>query len=194
MDIAVPTVARDPWNKGKLVGQKAPFKPKDIWTLRVRLQIENRARELALFNLGLDSKLRACDLVALKVRDVCHGNQVASRAMVMQQKTHRPVQFEITATTRETLGKWIEVAGLKSENFLFPSRLHKSPHLGTRQYARILERWVEQWVLIQQSTAHTRCGAPRPRLFIAGRRTCVQFNYFLVTRSWSQPSATSALK
>lgn len=108
-------VHREPWNKGKIVGQKAPFKPKDIWALRVRLQMENRVRELALFNLGIDSKLRGCDLVALKVRDVCHGDQVASRALVMQQKTQRPVQFEITATTREALQKWIKVAGLKSE-------------------------------------------------------------------------------
>lgn len=144
METAVPAVHREPWNKGKIVGQKAPFKPKDIWTLRVRLQIENRVRELALLNLGIDSKLRGCDLVALKVRDVCHGDQVASRAVVMQHKTQRPVQFEITATTREALQKWIKAAGLKPEDFLFPSRLHKSPHLGTRQYARILERWVEQ--------------------------------------------------
>jgi hypothetical protein len=87
---------REPWNKGKIVGQKAPFKLKDIWALRVRLQMEARVRELALFNLGIDSKLRGCDLVALKVRDVCHGDQVATRAIVMQHKTQRPVQFEIT--------------------------------------------------------------------------------------------------
>ena len=128
----------------RTVGQKAPFKPKDIWTLRVRLQMENRVRELALFNLGIDSKLRGCDLVGLKVRDICHGDQVASRATIVQHKTQRPVQFEITAPTRDALRKWIKAAGLKSENFLFPSRLHNSPHLGTRQYARILEHWVEQ--------------------------------------------------
>jgi hypothetical protein len=83
---------REPWNKGKLVGQKAPFKLKDIWALRVRLQMEDRVRELALLNLGIDSKLRGCDLVALKVRDVCHDDQVASRAVVLQHKTQRPVQ------------------------------------------------------------------------------------------------------
>src|SRR6187431_1919733 len=76
-------IRREPWNKGKIVGQKAPFKPKDIWVLRVRLQMESRVRELALFNLGIDSKLRGCDLVALRFRDVCHGDQVASRAIVM---------------------------------------------------------------------------------------------------------------
>lgn len=135
--------ARVPWNKGKIIGQKAPLKPKDIWSIRVRLQLQHRARELALFNLGFDSKLRGCDLVALRVRDVCHGVQVASRAMVMQQKTHRPVQFEITQTTRESVEAWIREAGLKSEDFLFPSRLHASAHIGTRQYARILHHWVQ---------------------------------------------------
>lgn len=135
-------VRREPWNKGKIVGQKAPFKPKDIWALRVRFQMENRIRELALFNLGIDSKLRGCDLVSLKVRDVSHGDQIASRAVVMQHKTQRPVQFEITPGTREDLLKWMKLAGLKSEDFLFPSRIHSSPHLGTRQYARILEHWV----------------------------------------------------
>src|SRR5258708_2944243 len=94
---------KNPWNKGKLVGQKAPLKLKDIWAIRVRLQISHRTRELALFNLAIDSKLRSCDLVRLRVRDVCHGNVVAARTMVMQQKTQRPVQFEITEQTRESV-------------------------------------------------------------------------------------------
>jgi hypothetical protein len=126
-------VHREPWNKGKIVGQKAPFKPKDIWALRVRLQMEGRVRELALFNLGIDSKLRGCDLVSLRVRDICHGDQVATRAVVMQRKTQRPVQFEITQVTREAVQKGINQAGLKSENYVFPSRIHDSPHLGPRQ-------------------------------------------------------------
>ena len=92
--------ARAPWNKGKLVGQKAPFKLKEIWAIRVRLQLAGRRRELALFNLAIDSKLRGCDLVTLRVREVCHGVSMASRAIVMQQKTQRPVQFEITEPTR----------------------------------------------------------------------------------------------
>jgi hypothetical protein len=95
------------WNKGKLVGQKTPFKLKEIWAIRIRLQMQERLRELALFDLGIDSKLRACDLVRLRVRDVCHGDRVAARAMVLQQKTQRPVQFEITAQTREALETWI---------------------------------------------------------------------------------------
>ena len=135
---------RTPWNKDKIVGQKAPFKLKDIWALRVRLQMEGRVRELALFNLGIDSKLRGCDLIALKVRDVCHGDQMATRAIVMQQKTQRPVQFEITQAARDALKAWIRQENLKSDDFLFPSRLHESPHLGTRQYARILGHWVDE--------------------------------------------------
>ena len=99
MESVANAIHREPWNKGKIVGQRAPFKVKDIWALRVRLQMEHRIRELALFNLGIDSKLRGCDLVALKVRDVSHGDQLAARAIVMQQKTQRPVQFEITSTT-----------------------------------------------------------------------------------------------
>ncbi len=135
---------REPWNKGKIVGQKAPFKLKDIWTLRIRLQMDGRVRELALFNLGVDSKLRGCDLVALKVRDVCHGDQMATRAIVMQHKTQRPVQFEITQPARDALQAWIKQAKLRQDDYLFPSRLHESPHLGTRQYARILGHWVDE--------------------------------------------------
>ena len=97
---------REPWNKGKLVGQKTPLKLKDIWAIRVRLQIFHRDRDLALFNLAIDSKLRACDLVRLRVRDIAHGERVAPRAIVMQQKTQRPVQFEITEQTREAVTQW----------------------------------------------------------------------------------------
>jgi integrase len=104
----------------------------------------SRCRELALFNLAIDSELRACDLVQLRVRDVCHGQLMASRALVLQQKTHRPVQFEITEPTREALLAWIASSKLKSEDFLFPSRIRSSPHLSTRQYARIVDSWVER--------------------------------------------------
>ncbi len=124
--------------QGQAGGQKAPLKLKDIWAIRVRLQIGRRTRELALFNLAIDRKLRSCDLVRLRMRDVCHGNVVASRTIVMQQKTQRPVQFELTEQTREALAAWIRSSGMHSEDYLFPSRLHASPHLSTRQYARIV--------------------------------------------------------
>ena len=96
-----------PWNKGKLIGQKAPLKQREIWAIRIRLQLQQDARELALFNLAIDSKLRSCDLVRLQVRDICQGGRVASRAIVMQRKTQRPVQFEITEPTRESLSNWM---------------------------------------------------------------------------------------
>ncbi len=131
-----------PWNKGKFVGQKSPLKRKEIWAIRIRLQIANRVRDLALFDLAIDSKLRACDLVRLRVRDVAHGERVAARTIVMQQKTQQPVQFEIMEQTREAVSTWIDHAGLKADSFLFPSRVHKSPHLSTRQYARIVDRWI----------------------------------------------------
>ncbi len=137
-------VVPTPWNKGRLVGQKAPLKPKEIWAIRVRLQVYHRTRELALFDLRIDSKLRACDLVKLKVRDVCHGERIAVRAIVVQQKTSRPVQFEITESTRTALTDWIRLSGLGSEDFLFPSRVRASPHLSIRQYARIVDSWVEE--------------------------------------------------
>jgi len=133
-----------PWNKGKLVGQKAPLKLEEIWAIRTCTQLGNRTRELALFNLAIDRKLRSCDLVKLRVRDVCHGNVVAARAIVMQQKTQRPVQFEITEQTRETLLTWFRAAGLRPDDYLFPSRIHGSPHLSARQYARIVRSWVQE--------------------------------------------------
>ncbi len=131
-----------PWNKGKLVGQKPPLKLKEIWAIRIRLQIDEKHRDLALFNLAIDSKLRACDLLKLRVSDVSQGNRVASRAMVMQQKTGQSVQFEITAQTRQAVSDWIRRANLSSSDHLFPSRLHRSPHLSARQYARIVGSWV----------------------------------------------------
>ena len=143
MDTATTTAGRAiPWNKGKLLGQKPPLKLKEIWAIRIRLQLDHRARELALFNLAIDSKLRGCDLVGLRVHDVVQGSHVAARAIVMQKKTQRPVQFEITEQTRDAVAAWIAAAHLKPEQFLFPSRVSESPHLSTRQYSRIVGSWV----------------------------------------------------
>lgn len=133
-----------PWNKDKLIGQKPPLKLHEIWGIRIRLQLANKTRDLALFNLALDSKLRSCDLVKLKVRDVAHGSEICKRAMVMQQKTKRPVQFEITKQTRESLSEWIKCQNLSDSDYLFQSRLHNSEHITTRQYARILKKWVKE--------------------------------------------------
>lgn len=131
-----------PWNKGKLIGQKSPLSIQDIWSIRMKLQNEGRLRDLALFNLGLDSKLRACDLLNLRVSDVSSGDTVNNRATVLQQKTGRPVRFEITRKTRKSVVEWIEKANLSGTDYLFPSRIRKSQHLSTRQYSRMLSSWV----------------------------------------------------
>ena len=129
------SAVRAPWNKGKVVGQKSPFKLKEIWAIRVRLQLAKRCRELALFNLAIDSKLRACDLVSLRVRDVCNGKLVVPRAIVMQQKTQRPVQFEITEPTREAVSAWISAAKLFPESLFFRAGCdaHRTCLLGSMQ-------------------------------------------------------------
>ena len=131
-----------PWNKGKLTGQKPPLKLKEIWAIRIRLQISHQIRDLALFNLAIDSKLRSCDLVKLRVRDVTHGATVSRRAIVVQQKTGLPVQFEITDQTRESISNWINHAELMSDEYLFRSRNRSSSHISTRQYARLVDNWI----------------------------------------------------
>ena len=133
-----------PWNKGKLVGQKLPLKLKEIWAIRVRLQLASNRRDLALFNLAIDSKLRGGDLVKMKISDISNSGVVSARAMVLQQKTGRPVQFEITEQTREAISEWMTYAKLSNAGYLFPTRLTASKHLSTRQYARIVESWVTQ--------------------------------------------------
>jgi integrase len=144
MDQAFAATAQHvPWNKGRLLGQKLPLRLKEIWAIRIRLQLAKRARELALFNLAIDSKLRGCDLVRLRVCDVNQGNRVAQRAMVLQRKTQRPVQFELTEQTRDSVGAWVAKAQLQPEQCLFKSRLRASPHLSARQYSRIVDQWVE---------------------------------------------------
>jgi len=134
----------EPWNKGKLVGQKPPLKLREIWSIRIRLQMAERHRDLALFNLAIDSKLRSCDLLTLRVLDIAHGEHIAKRAMIMQKKTQQPVQFEITKQTRESVSIWIHYAGLSNDDYLFKSRLKSSQHLSTRQYSRIVASWVDE--------------------------------------------------
>lgn len=132
----------EPWNKGKLIGQRPPLKLNEIWAIRIRLQLQKNIFELALFNLAIDSKLRACDLVILKVSDLYKMDGVVTRAMVLQKKTQQPVQFEVTAQTRDSLSALITIRQLKSDDYLFQSRFNNSPHLSTRQYSRIVKKWV----------------------------------------------------
>ena len=133
---------RIPWNKGKIIGQKAPLRQQEVWSIRARLEIANNTKELALFNLAIDSKLRGCDLVALKVLDVMRAGEILTRASIVQRKTGTPVMFEIIAHTRQSLLEWITLANLKYDDYLFPSRKHAVPHLGTRSYDRIVHKWV----------------------------------------------------
>jgi integrase len=112
-----------PWNKGRLVGQKRPLKPRDVWAIRVRLELSGSKRDLALFDLAIDSKLRACDLVCLKIRDVRIGERTRERATIVQKKTGRPVQFEIADATRRALDDWIHQIGEDRDKYLFPSRV-----------------------------------------------------------------------
>ena len=131
-----------PWNKGRLCGQKRSLKLQEIWAIRIRLQLACDSQHLALFNLAIDSKLRACDLVGLKVADVAQGGRVKPRACIIQRKTQQPVQFEITSQTRESLESWMREKYLSGPDFLFPSRRRDSTHLSTRQYSRILKGWM----------------------------------------------------
>jgi integrase len=137
------TARRGPWNKGRLIEQKRPLRPRDVWAIRIRLQIGGLVRDLAVFNLAIDSKLRACDLVELRISDVEAGGRIRERATIVQKKTGRPVQFEITEPTRAALRDWLATLGNRPGGFLFPSRFRRSPHLSTRQYARIVNRWVD---------------------------------------------------
>jgi integrase len=142
VDEQEPREGHVPWNKGRLTGQKRPFTLRQIWEIRIGLQLAGRVRELALFNLGIDSKLRACDLVRLRVTEVAHGGAVLSRATVLQKKTGRPVTFELTSETRHAVQDWIRQANLSTGDFLFFSRSRRDRHLTTRQYARIVDGWV----------------------------------------------------
>lgn len=132
----------DQTTPNRLLGPKPPFKLKEIWAIRVRLQLLGKAKELALFNLAIDSKLRGCDLVKIQVHDIAHGGKIMSRVSVIQQKTGQPVRFELTEQTRDAVGAWIEKACLTVNDCLFPSRIRKSPHISTRQYARIVKSWA----------------------------------------------------
>ena len=134
---------RQPWNKGLLIGQKKPLEPKHVWSIRVRLEIARLRRDPAIFNLAIDSKLRARDLVKLRLDDICSGANVRRRATIVQKKTSRAVQFEITEQSRNFVESWLPMLRAIGSRYLFPSRLHASPHISTRQYARLVHRWVE---------------------------------------------------
>jgi integrase len=131
-----------PWNKGKLTGAKPPLRQKHVWAIRTKLQIDRRARDLALFNLALDSKLRGCDVVALKVEDIAPNGYCADRATVRQKKTGRPVRFELTEQTRQAVDEYIRTVSKKPGEFMFTASRERKHRMTTRQYARLLSEWV----------------------------------------------------
>lgn len=134
---------RKAWNKGRVIGQKRPLLPKQVWAIRTRLELADSLRDLVLFNVAIDSKLRGCDLVKLAVADVVKDGRVRERVSVIQSKTKRPVQFELTENTRETVLAWVKSPGMLSCRFMFPSRFHDRPHISTHQYGRLVRGWVE---------------------------------------------------
>ena len=136
------TQHREPWNKGKLIGAKPPLRSKHVWSIRTKLQVEGQTRDLAMFNLAIDSKLRGCDVVALKVEDVAPGGYTLDRATVRQKKTGQPVRFEMTEQTRQSVDDYIRAAGKKPGEFLFIGRHGPGQCMTTRQYARLVSGWV----------------------------------------------------
>jgi integrase len=134
---------KTPWNKGKIIGQKHPLKASEVWSIRTILKQSGNKRDLALFNLAIDSKLRGCDLISLKRDDISHSNKVLARATVMQHKTGTPVKFEITEKTRDSLMDWFDEAEIGYNDYIFKSRIRRSTHITTRTYARIVQGWVD---------------------------------------------------
>ena len=133
---------RRAWNAGKKIGTKRPLKPRQIWAIRFFLDQEQRLRDRALFDLAIDSKLRGCDLVKIKIGTLVAGAEIRTRSMVVQQKTGRPVQFELMSDARASLLAWLERRGGNIEDYVFPSRIDHAAHISTRQYARLVDEWV----------------------------------------------------
>ena len=131
-----------PWNKGKIVGPKPPLLPRHVWSIRTRLHLAGRSRDLALFNLAIDSKMQGCDVVALKISDVLSAGHAVDRATVRQRKTGHPVRFELTGQTRQSVDDYLRECGEKAGEFLFPGRCGTGRSLSTRQYARLLSKWI----------------------------------------------------
>ena len=133
---------RRAWNAGRKVGAKRALKPRQVWAIRFFLDQHRRLRDRALFDLAIDSKLRGCDVVSVKIGDLVTGGQIRARAIVVQQKTGRPVQFELLTDARASLLAWLERRGGTLADYVFPSRVNRADHLSTRQYARLVDEWV----------------------------------------------------
>lgn len=130
------------WNAGRKPGAKRALNPRQVWAIRFWLDHQGRLRDRALFDLAIDSKLRGCDIVKIKIGDIVSGGRIKSRAIVVQQKTGHPVQFELLEHARNSVLAWLERRGGALDDFVFPSRLDHADHISTRQYARLVDEWV----------------------------------------------------
>ena len=139
-NLAIPTPKRAPWNKGKLIGAKPPLRQKHVWAIRTMLQVERSTRDLAMFNLAIDSKLRGCDVVAIRIDDVAPNGYAIDRATVRQRKTGRPVRFELTEHTRQAIDDYLKVSHKKSGEFLFTTS-KSGRSMTPRQYGRLVSDW-----------------------------------------------------
>jgi integrase len=160
--VNAPAPKRVPWNKGKLTGAKPPLRPKHVWSIRTKLQIEGRARDLAMFNLAIDSKLRGCDVVAIRVEDVAAGGYTADRATVRQKKTGRPVRFELSEQTRQAVDDYLKVTGKRPGELLFTGYRGTNRSMTTRQLPASSPSGSAAWDLTRSCSGRTRCAAQKP--------------------------------
>jgi integrase len=189
----VPHVAK-PWNKDKLIGAKPPLRPKHVWSIRTKLQIAGRTRDLAMFNLAIDSKLRGCDAISLRVEDVAPHGHAVDRASVRQKKTGQPVKFEVTEQTREAIDNYIGAASKKPGDFLFSGRRGRDQRITTRQYARLVCQWIASIGLDPSFFGTHSLRRTKATSSTAALATCGQYSFYWDTRRLRARCAISALR
>jgi site-specific recombinase XerC len=159
---------RRPWNPGNMVGAKRPLRPRDVWAIRFFFDEHRRLRDRALFDLAIDSKLRGCDIVKMKIGDIVAGGAIRNRATVMQQKTKRSVKFELMSEACKTLPAWLNRRGGSHDDSIFPTRVNYMGHLSTRQYARLVDEWVSAVGLnVSEYGTHSMCRTKASLIYTA---------------------------
>ena len=198
MEVQVQTInstpRREPWNKGKLIGQKPPLRPKHVWSIRTRLQMEGRTRDLAMFNLAIDSKLRGCDVVALRVEDVAPSGYAVDRATVRQKKTGRPVRFELTEQTRQAVDDYIKAAGKKPGEFLFSGRGEHDGCMTTRNMLGLSRAGLQRSASTRTFSAPIPFGVPKRHSSTVEPATFVPCSCCWAIPRSRAPSGISALR
>ena len=186
------SLERRAWNAGRKLGAKRALKPHHVWVIRFWLDRERRLRDRALFDLAIESKLRGCDVVKIRVADLVSGGRIRTRAMAGAAEDGWPVQFELLEPARTSMLAWLERRGGTLDNYVFPSRIDDTVHL-SRQYARLVDEWVTEIGFTARTTARTRCGEPRRQSSTRRLVTYVPFRFCLATRKSRAQSAISAL-